>query len=246
MALDRYAIGTGSGTPCTCGGGPPCDQTFQVVTCSTNVTLSGASVGVYDHSGGTLLASGTTDSSGNVYLSWTGTNPFFIAAACSVFSYGSLLTLTCGGNKTLACLNPIHVTDSNGSQVLTWNGSVWAPSTCLNGASGPHYLSVAGVCTLSAAQAAEYQYHARCFNDPTGGAYSLEIYRTWNSYFNGTTNYYATTCTVPSCLLNSNQSAVYFHFSAINCSTPTLSGTPVAAGSNVMADPASGAITASS
>ena len=55
MALDRYAVGTGSGTPCTCGGAPSACGGHACSAC-----------------GGVNIASGLiTDSHGTFPLTWS-------------------------------------------------------------------------------------------------------------------------------------------------------------------------------
>jgi len=249
MAVDRFAVGE-TGCSCTCGSA--CSQTFTTNTCSSQ-TLGGAAVSVYASSGGALLASGTTATSGGslgkVTLSWSGTGSVYVTASCSVFSYASSLTLTCGGNKTLALLNPIYVTDGNGSLELVWNGSSWAtsPNTCLSGGSYQtvtYQGSLLG-CVLGSASPVPYTYYARCFTDPATSKPAFEVYRSWSATEPVATVYYGTSCPTDACLVALCQSSIFFDFVSISCSTPTLSGTPVAAGSNIIGDPAAGAITVS-
>ncbi len=87
---------------CNCGGAP-CSQTFTVRGC-LGALVSGATVTVYDTMGGSTLATGATNSSGVVSLSWTGSTTVYVTASAptgGLFTYGQTLTLTCGGGTTL-------------------------------------------------------------------------------------------------------------------------------------------------
>jgi hypothetical protein len=86
-----------------------CAVTFTVESVCNNSGLgAGITVSVYDHSGGTLLASGTTNGSSQVALSWSGvTGTYYVTANTSTVSarfadVGISTTLTCGSPKTLA------------------------------------------------------------------------------------------------------------------------------------------------
>jgi hypothetical protein len=124
---------------CNCAG--PCSQTFTVNACSGQPYASVPTVNVFNHSGGTLLASGTVNGSGQVTLTWTGsTGSYFITvtgASSRFASFSSTTSLTCGGSHIinlsaasgfvcgLGCLLPIattlHVTFSTGTTcVLTY------------------------------------------------------------------------------------------------------------------------------
>jgi hypothetical protein len=136
---------------CNCGVGPgPCSQTFNVQGCGH--FLVGVTVGVYASSGGALLVSGATDSSGNVTLSWTGSCTVWVAITQAGYvSYGQVNTLVSGDttniNLTLAsgytccqCAIPnttLHYTwtapgcvPSSGSGILTYAGlGTWEMDT---------------------------------------------------------------------------------------------------------------------
>jgi hypothetical protein len=92
------------GCNCSGGGGGTCSQTFTVVGCS-GLTYAGVTVSVYTLSGGSLLASGTTNGSGQVTLSWTGSGgTYWIAVtgqSARFATYGQSLNLTCGASTTL-------------------------------------------------------------------------------------------------------------------------------------------------
>ena len=116
-----------SGAGCACGS---CSQTFIVGCCMT--------VKVYDHSGGTLLASGSNSPSGNIALSWTGSSGTYWVVlnglATGFTDYGQSLGLTCGSSTTLypalTTGTTLSLTDSiAGSCTLTmslgfYNGTV--------------------------------------------------------------------------------------------------------------------------
>lgn len=151
---------TASG-PCGCCGAPNFSYTFTVVGCANPAKnaafFSGLTVSVYTSSGGTLLASGTTDASGQVTLSWTdsaGPNTRYVTASTPWVgrndAYGASRVLTNGGSATLAlpatashacCANvdwaipkTLYWTDSDGSWTLTWlGGTQWGVTTNMNG-----------------------------------------------------------------------------------------------------------------
>lgn len=95
---------TGDLGGCGC---PPvgCTVTFFVRGCG-GLGVDAATVSVYDHSGGTLLDSGNTDSTGHVTLSWTGaTGTYYVVVTgipANFVGYAATLTLTCGSPTTLS------------------------------------------------------------------------------------------------------------------------------------------------
>jgi hypothetical protein len=127
------------------GAGCGCRQTFTVIGCSSH-PLTGHVLNVYDHSGGTLLTTGTTDGSGVVTLTWNGSPSVFVIPAGGRF-IGQSLTVSCGGSTTITfaidttnyactslCADPIsktlHLTDSVlGSATLTYAASQWSGTT---------------------------------------------------------------------------------------------------------------------
>jgi hypothetical protein len=130
----------------TITGNPPsgsfCCQVFVVLGCN-GLQLSGVSVNVYDTSGGTLLTSGTTNSTGRVTLLWTKAS-----SPCSVWvefsrsrftTDAASYTLTSGGQTgitlsptasyvcSLCCTTTaipqprtLFLTDINGTYSLTY------------------------------------------------------------------------------------------------------------------------------
>lgn len=82
-----------------------CCHTFQINGCA-GVGLPGATVKVYDHAGGTELASGITDSTGKVSLLWIGTSAIYLTiteTSGRFNSYGASPTpFTCGDATTIA------------------------------------------------------------------------------------------------------------------------------------------------
>ena len=131
--------------------GHQCTVTFQVVGClGTNIADGsfGFTVDVYDHSGGTLLATGTTDvSSGNVELTFTGSSgSYYVTCDCSggsvrLADYAATVSLTCGGTFNIVappasgyhcstcCNMPLNdtltVTDSAGpGGTVTWQSGL--------------------------------------------------------------------------------------------------------------------------
>ena len=88
---------------CGCGGGS-CSQNFTVEGCG-GLPYEGLTVEVYDSTGTTLLDSGTTDASGDVTLSWTGTSGSYVVevtgAGARFDAYSQTLALTCGHDTTI-------------------------------------------------------------------------------------------------------------------------------------------------
>ena len=139
--------------PCGCCGNN-FSYTFTVVGCANPAKnaafFSGLTVSVYTSSGGTLLASGTTNSSGQVTLSWSdsaGPNTRYVTASTPWTgrndAYGANRSLSNGGGATLAlpanasyacCSNvdwaipkTLYWTDADGTYTLTNSGgTVWS------------------------------------------------------------------------------------------------------------------------
>jgi len=88
-----------------CGCTTSCSQAFTVTGCG-GIAYPGLTVSVYTSSGGTLLASGTTNGSGQVALSWSGSSGTYWVAitgqSARFAAYGQSLALTCGGSKVIA------------------------------------------------------------------------------------------------------------------------------------------------
>lgn len=83
---------------CCCG--TSSSQVFYVTGCSK--PIQGATVTVYDSLGGTSLASGSTDSSGNVSLSWSGGLSVYVTSvAAGFYDYGASPSLTQGGTTNI-------------------------------------------------------------------------------------------------------------------------------------------------
>lgn len=124
-------------------GGCGCNfsATFKVEGCGS-LAISGATVSVYDHSGGTLLASGTTDGSGNVALSLSSAGTYWVTItgmSARFASFGQNTTISGSGTVILTlsaaagyiCYTPcpiplpttLHATFSSlvSPTTLTWN-----------------------------------------------------------------------------------------------------------------------------
>ena len=80
-----------------------CTQTFTFRGCN-NSLLTGANVRVRASSGGTILTTGTTNGSGVVTLSWSGSNTVWVETVSPKFA-GQSQTVTCGGSKIVS-FNP--------------------------------------------------------------------------------------------------------------------------------------------
>ncbi len=246
-----------------------CSQTFTVTGCN-NTALSGATVSVYDTEGGTLLASGTTASNGNVTLWWSGPCSVYVTAGpCEGYTnYGQSLALVQAATTTIAlppqvvgstcCDNvyitpTLYVTDSNGILTITKSGSTWVPSSCLTVAVGSKANCVdmgGGLwnCVANGAGVLAYIYHASCTTNPSSGRFELLITRIWATYYDIPTasSYYADVvqcapCTV--CAQSAARSAVSFPLT--QCSPVAYSGTPVFVTGN-LPDPVGGPIAVSS
>jgi hypothetical protein len=100
MATNFTLFGMGA---CNCAA--PCTQTFTVNGCNGLAYPSVPTVNVFTLGGGTLLASGTVDGSGNVTLSWSGgTGSYHVTvtgASTRFVAFAANLTLTCGGSLTI-------------------------------------------------------------------------------------------------------------------------------------------------
>lgn len=128
-----------------CGCTTPITATFTVHGCNS-LAYQGVTVSVYTSSGGTLLASGTTDATGSVTLSWSGAagNDWVTVTGQSArfAAYGATTSITNGGSTTITltpaagyycfpgsgCLLPlaatIHATDTLlGNATLTYQTS---------------------------------------------------------------------------------------------------------------------------
>ncbi len=137
--------GWGGGGCC----GANCTVTFTVLGCNGIAYPTVPTVNVYDHSGGTLLATGTVNGSGVVALSWSGaTGTYWVTItgqSARFAAFASSQSLTCGGSKSLqlavatgytcvtGCLYPLAntltLTDSViGTCTLTFGGGSWTGS----------------------------------------------------------------------------------------------------------------------
>ena len=123
---------------CGCSAGT-CTQVFTVQGCFA-LPYQGVTVSVYTSLGGTLLASGATNVSGQVTLSWTGvTGAYYVtvtggAIGTRFAAYGQSLTLTCGGAQTIAlalaanyfCISNCVLPVKN---VVNWTNSILGGAT---------------------------------------------------------------------------------------------------------------------
>ena len=153
MAVDRFAIGE-TGCNCSCNSGGNFHHTFTMYGCAspahTPNNFSGLTVSVYDHSGGSLLASGTTNSGGAATLTWTdsGTPTRYVTSTTPWVgrndAYAGSLVLTNNGSHTLslaastgyvccqldfAVPTTLHWTGGEGSYPLTYNSGSWSSGT---------------------------------------------------------------------------------------------------------------------
>ena len=149
MAVDRFAVGE-TGCDCTCGGS--ISVTIAPRGCVNPVInqalFAGITVNIYTDSGmGTLLASGVTAANGKAILSWSGSNGTYwlnipapnlrwtvFGASVAMINGGTyvapLPTNTAGSyvccmvaNLDIPLHSPLHYTDPNGTQNLTWTAT---------------------------------------------------------------------------------------------------------------------------
>lgn len=119
-------------------------QTFKVFGCNS-LAYQGVTVSVYTSSGGSLLASGATSSSGQVALSWSGGGNVYVTVtgqSTRFQAFGQSYALATGGTTTIVlavasgyvclpgCLLPvattIHLSASSGATAtVTYNGTYW-------------------------------------------------------------------------------------------------------------------------
>ena len=111
-------------------------QNFAVGYCQLG-QLAGATVTVYTSMGGTLVASGTTNSVGGAHLWWQGTpGPYYVeVTATDIPTYTATLSLACGGSTNISMYNAsdlgtlvgttLNFTDAHlgVSGTATWNSS---------------------------------------------------------------------------------------------------------------------------
>jgi hypothetical protein len=98
---------------CCPGGGGTCNgKVFHIIGCNS-LDLQGATVSVYDSFGGTLLTSGTTDASGLVTLSWSGSCTVYVTVtyAPRFTAYGNTLTASGTTVITLSAASGYHCVD---------------------------------------------------------------------------------------------------------------------------------------
>lgn len=113
---------------CNCS--TSCTTTFNVRGCN-GLNYQGATVSIYDHSGGTLLASGTTNSSGNATLTFAVSSfPYWLTIAGSArLSSVAQNFSQCGGTATFT-LTPAAGYACIGGCVLPVATTLFASLTC--------------------------------------------------------------------------------------------------------------------
>ena len=113
-----FSLDTGAGTCC---------QRFTIKGCNS-FALPGATVSVYDSSGGTLLAFGTTDASGNCSLVWSGSCTVYVTITAERFTpYGQTLSLSANGTQNIT-LTP----DTGYHCSIVWTNCTWPLSNTLH------------------------------------------------------------------------------------------------------------------
>lgn len=215
-------IGLNPGKCCGCGAN--FSHTFTLVGCAnpakTPALFAGQTIEVWTASGGTLLASGTTNSSGQVTLSWTdtaGPNTRYVTAttpwtgrndafaANRSLTNGGGTTLTLPANSSYVCCTNVdwaipktlYWTDSDGGpHTLTWSGGTqWDVSLNMAGTAAGLSGCSPPTCTTSA-------INGRMILSVGCGGVSNQvgIVRTWRTIRCGAVTYYlsdsATVCTI--------------------------------------------------
>jgi hypothetical protein len=218
-------------------------------------------VQIYNTSGGTLLYSLTTDSSGHISLP-TGT--YWIQSADGLFagpsftvSTPSSITLTAATNYVCnSCCSPLpaprtlSITDVRGSHVATWNATLnhWATPTTNGTWSAPTYLCSDNVsyiarCTYGMNDCnvivdsgpCPYYYIIFCT-----GANKFQITRTWYELNCGGTLYMYQVCNCAVNLAGNVESSSTGNIS-VTCGSISWSGTLTYAGGH-LADPVGGTV----
>ena len=194
--------------PCGCCGAN-FSYTFTIVGCANPAKnaafFSGLTVAVYTSSGGTLLASGTTDSSGQVTLSWNdsaGPNTRYVTASTPWTgrndAYGANRLLANGGSTTIqlqanasyvCCTNidwaipkTLYWTDSDGTWSLIWTGTQWLKQTNMNGTKSGVVFATCNPATINPLM----NLYVGCGT----AANTLVITRQWYARVCAGTNYY--------------------------------------------------------
>jgi len=266
-------FGAGSVLSTITGGNPSgstCCQTFIVFGCSTNL-LPGATVSVYDTSGGTLLATGTTNSSGRVTLMWTKAS-----SPCSVWvevsrtrftTDAASYTLTESGETEIA-LSPtasyfcslcctsspipqprtLFLTDVNGTYSLTYISSVGIDIWYYCGSVSANPTMTAGTpCVVGGAASIPIYYNVTC-----SSSNSWRVNRQWGEASNGggVWNYFVDATCGSNGIAGSGCPSTFVGGAAsglmtFNCTAIAFSNTLTASTGNNLADPIGGTVTVS-
>ena len=235
-------------------GASTCCQTFAVAGCNS-LALPGATVSVYDHAGGTLLASAVTPASGIVALLWSGSCSVYVTvteASGRLNAYGSSLTLPGAGTKAItltpaagyacciSCILPVSnspsLTDANGSYTMTGGSGLWQccydiqvpGSDCFNGFLNPITLGI--------------KYFFQCYSP---GKYGIS--RQWATDSNVIYANQHCSGVSPGCSgypgLQNNTSDTPAGFSPSPCAPIAFSGALIPHGLNGTGDPVGGSVT---
>ena len=161
--LPSFTIAGPPGVNCSI----PSSSTFTVTGCN-GLALSGVTVNVYDSLGGALLASGTTDSSGNCLLSWSGPCTVYVTATEGTGRFtawgqsvtvASLVSISLAVAAGYTCIsgcayplnNTLHFTSTlfGNFGLVNVGGMTWATS-------GPHFVSTIAFCGCTAVVACPF------------------------------------------------------------------------------------------
>ena len=256
MPVDVFAIGE-TGCDCTCGA-----SVSMLCSGCNSASLVTYAVQIYNTSGGTLLYSLTTDSTGHISLPtgtyWIQSADGFFAGPSFTVSTPATITLTvatgavCVSCCPMAIPNILSITDVRGSFLATWSTifNEWRTPTT-TGTWGAPYLCSGNVSYIARCSAGvndcnvivdsgpcPYYYSIRCIS-----AGKFKIARTWYELDCGGGIYMYQVC---NCIVNLSGSVGTSSTGLITvtCGAIAFSGTPTF-DSGHMADPVGGSVSVS-
>lgn len=260
----------GSRRRCCCSKGV---ATICVVACYPAVHVYGATINVYTSSGGTLLASCTTGSSGCCPFNLTGT--YYVTVSVSGnLSYSGNQTLTAGGTNTIAlggnsglvCCGgyaipqTLTLTDAAGSLSFAYYpngpGPIWYGGHSVNLLSSS-VTATNNVCVAAAPSQGPVRvcYQMTC---TAGQNPPFSVQRSWSWVYeqgtltpiwfqdsSGFTAGQPCATSPPAACGNPHTDTSSFAAAPSSTSPFTLSGTPVPATGNATSEPVTGSVTIS-
>lgn len=241
---------------CTTGGG--FTQTITVYGCVTpaiNPALfAGITVRVRTSSGGSILASGPTNSSGQVSLSWSGSDGNYwvevVAPNARFNDYGATRSLTDGGSITAqlpvgtdyaCCASTLDIPLKLTGWSYTDDNGTYSVGRCGNLAVYTTPYDVSPNAQGTACGPTTVDITANIVPTAFGGLNRLNIIRSWRSGTCGTGDAYCTGTPADGCIYT-DSSTVYYEITSLAIPI-AATVTPVANGANHMADPVGGNVT---